>query len=150
MRRRQRVHGVQRGAMIYMTLIILLLVTVLATTAISLTTGEQKMATGNQAMRAAFHASESAINAAINDDDALLDAVVLGTRVLAVDLGNTQITSTATINLTGSGTATGFSLGVEGGTFGAYQFEIVGSGEIADVGSKAESVQGLYKIAPSG
>ncbi len=140
----------QTGAMLYTTLFILLILTVLAASAITLTSSEQQMATNAHASRLAFHASESAINAAIKDDSKLLEATTSGTSVLNVNLANPQLTSTATINLTGSGTATGFSLGIGSGTFGTYQFEITGTGEITSLPSKVEAVQGLYKIAPSG
>ncbi len=140
----------QTGAIFYTTLFVLLIITMLAASAMLMTSGEQKTATNAFASKVAFHASESAINAAIKDDNALLEAASTGSKTLNVDLDNPGITSTASITLIGLGTATGFSLGVESGTFSAYQLEITGSGEITTFPTKAESVQGLYKIAPSG
>ena len=136
------------GAILFIALAILLIVTLMGLSAITLTSTQQQVTTNIQAENQVFHAAEAAINEAIGNDDALFEAVSSSPEIIAVDLQNSNITSTATINLTGSGTVTGFSLGVEGGAFAAYQFEITGTGEIPDLNSKAESVQGLYKIAP--
>jgi|TARA_Y100000310_G_scaffold173047_1_gene173165 type IV pilus assembly protein PilX len=143
----------QNGAALFAALIILLVITVMATSSISVTSLEQTMALNTQAENMAFQASESAINAAVDDDSLLQQAVNSSPGnwpVLNVDLNDPNISSSAEIRHMGTGNASGFSLGLESGMFGAYRFEIVGNGTVGSINIQSETTQGLYKIAPSG
>lgn len=143
----------QNGAALFAALIILLVITVMATSSISVTSLEQTMAMNTQAENMAFQASESAINAALDNDSLLLQAINSSPGswpTLDVDLNDANITSTAEIKHMGTGNASGFSLGLEAGMFGAYRFEIVGTGSVGSMNVQSETTQGLYKVAPSG
>ena len=143
----------QEGAILFVSLVILLIVTMLAASSLSTTFMQQRMAVNTEAEMLAFTASESAVNAAAENTSILLQSIGKSGATnpqLTVDLGDDRVVSTATIVHKDIGIATGFSLGVEGGTFGAYRFEIQGSGVIASLNIQSNTTQGLYKIAPSG
>jgi hypothetical protein len=142
----------QSGVALFATLIILLVITVLATSSIGVTSLEQTMAVNAQAENMAFQASESAINAAMADDSLLQQAINSSPGnwpTLGVDLNDGSVTSIAEVKHMGTGSASGFSIGLEAGTFGAFRFEIVGTGAVNAVNVQSEVTQGMYKIAPS-
>jgi hypothetical protein len=143
----------QSGIALFATLIILLVITVLATSSISVTSLEQTMATNIQAESMAFQASESAINAAMTNDALLLQAIDSAPGswpTSSIDLNDPKVTSVAEVRHMGTGNASGFSIGLESGMFGAFRFEIIGRGTVDAINVQSESTQGAYKIAPSG
>jgi hypothetical protein len=142
----------QGGVALFATLVILLVITVLATSSISVTSLEQTMATNVQAENMAFQASESAVSAALENDALLQDAVEAtpgSWPTMSVDLSNASVTSVAEVKLMGTGVASGFSIGLEEGTFGTYRFEVIGTGSVSAINVQSEVTQGAYKIAPS-
>jgi hypothetical protein len=143
----------QNGVALFATLIILLVVTVMATSSIGVTSLEQTMATNAQAENMAFQASESAVNSAIANDALLLQAVDAAPGswpTLTVDLGNASVVSTAEVRHRGTGIVSGFSMGLESGMFGAFRFEIEGTGTVGASNIQAGTTQGVYRVAPSG
>jgi len=143
----------QEGAILFISLVVLLIVTMLAAASLSTTFMQQRMAVNTEAEMLAFTASESAVNAAAENTSILLQSI--GTSgssnpQLTIDLDDDRVVSSATIVHKEIGIASGFSLGVEGGSFGAYRFEIQGSGVITSLNIQSNTTQGLYKIAPGG
>lgn len=142
----------QNGVALFATMIILFVITIMATSSIGVTSLEQTMAMNAQAENMAFQASESAINAALDNDAVLLQAINSSPGnwpTLDVDLNDTNITSTAEVKHMGTSYASGFSIGLESGMFGAYRFEVVGTGSVGAINVQSETTQGVYKIAPS-
>ena len=143
----------QNGVALFATLIILLVVTVMATSSIGVTSLEQTMAVNAQAENMAFQASESVINKAMADESVLLTAIVLAPvwqTVPGLDGEDGPVTSSAAVKHMGTGFVSGFSLGLESGMFGAYRFEIVGTGTVGSTNIQVGTTQGVYKVAPSG
>jgi hypothetical protein len=68
---------------------------------------------------------------------------------LSVNLNDAKVTSVAEVRHMGTGNASGFSIGLESGMFGAFRFEIIGTGNVDAINVQSESTQGVYKIAPS-
>ena len=162
----------QGGAILFVSIVILLVIAMLASASLSSTVMQQRMAINTQAETLAFNASESAVNAAAENVNLLLHSVdtsgvgnplcspiaeVCGDAVLrnicvrvCPDLSDARVISSATVIHRGIGTASGFSLGVDGGSFGAYRFEVQGAGIVTSLNIQSNTTQGLYKIAPSG
>ena len=141
----------QSGVALFATLIILLVITVLATSSIGVTSLEQTMAVNAQAENMAFQASESVINQAMADDSVLLRAIEIAPDWEPVlGLVGPPVDSSAAVKHMGTGFVSGFSLGLESGMFGAYRFEIVGTGTVGSTNIQVGTTQGVYKVAPSG
>ena len=73
----------QRGAVLIVSMILLLIMTLIGVTGMSTTTLEEKMAANTQELNRAFQAGETALARGRADDDAYKDAINLGFYVTA-------------------------------------------------------------------
>ncbi|MGB5438344.1 MAG: PilX N-terminal domain-containing pilus assembly protein [Gammaproteobacteria bacterium] len=142
----------QSGAVLFVSIIMLLLIAIIGVAGIRSVVMEKNMATNNQYEMLVFQGTESAIEGVMADDDAFVAAIntAIGasppTRSFTLDHGSYSfnITSAATIAAGTPEVAVGFSLG----EFVSYPFTITSSSAIASINASDTHVQTASKIAP--
>lgn len=142
----------QRGAVLLVSMIMLLVLTLIGVSAMSTATIEEKMAANAQQKAITFQAAESAIDDTI-DDTALLSTAISSASPVSssVSLGFTGVTATSMTELLGQAPAPGYSLGSGSQTqFVAYSFEVVGTGTLIGTSLTTDAEQGIIRIAPGG
>lgn len=160
----------QRGTVLIVSLLILLVMTIIGVSAVSTTSLEEKMASSFQQVEVAFQAAESTINAVFQDgtpgsqgydgtSDPLVDAVSAGvgavttTRTFNMDpnnyQANTTVTGTATISYSGETAAPGYSMKVGGGGIADHIFTVTATATIAATNASSTHQQGIARTGPS-
>ena len=142
----------QSGAVLFVSIIMLLLISIIGVAGIRNVVMEKNMSTNNQYEMLVFQGTESAIEGVMADDDAFVAAIntAIGasppTRSFTLDHDNYSfsITSGATISAGTPEVAIGFSLG----EFVSYPFTITSSSSIASINASDTHVQTASKIAP--
>jgi len=141
----------QNGAVLVMSMLMLLIMTMIGVTTMNTATMEEKMSANSMNSNISLQASESAVDAALNDTNNLVLALNSSTAIaISVDLGDPNITANATILYKGATIAPGFSFGANQGTFSTYQFEAEGTGEVPAAKAKTVTAQGVYRVGPGG
>ena len=109
------------------------------------------MSANNMNYNISLQASESAVDAALNDTSNLVNALNSGSTItISVNLGLSSVTATAELTYKGATRAPGFSFGNNQGTFSTYQFEAIGTGEVPAANAKTVTGQGVYRLGPGG
>jgi type IV pilus assembly protein PilX len=145
----------QQGAVLVISMVLLLVMTILGLTAASNATMESRMAANTQNLNFALQAAESAVEATVNDVNVLgqaLNSTSVNQKIKlnsAYTLDNQPVASEAEINYLGQSPADGFSMGVNKNAFVAHNFEINGTGSMSG-NVTSRTAQGVYRIAPSG
>jgi type IV pilus assembly protein PilX len=146
----------QNGAVLIVSLIILLVMTVLGVAASGSANMELRMAGNNERINSTLQAAESAVEATINDVNLLGQALNSTTPVeqsirldSAYDADNQPVKSSAAISYVGQGSMDGYSLGINQNNFTAHNFEVTGTGSTQDHVTTVTS-QGVFRVAPSG
>ena len=136
----------QRGMILIMVLVFLVLLTLIAVNAMSTAGLEERMASNTQSQIATFQIVESSIAEIIANDQVFVNAVNAESGVAtAHNIGNHAASTTTT--LTGAPQITaGFSIG----TFVSYPFSIEASSENSATGARAKNTQGVKRLAPGG
>ncbi|VAW73891.1 hypothetical protein MNBD_GAMMA12-3733 [hydrothermal vent metagenome] len=141
----------QSGAVLIMSMLMLLVMTLIGITTMNTATLEEKMSANSMNNNISLQASESAVDAALSDTNNLVLALNSSTPIsVSTSLGVTGVTSVATIKYLGSTIAPGFSFGNNQGTFSTYQFEAEGTGSVPAANATSVTVQGIYRIGPGG
>lgn len=134
----------QRGMVLVLGLIMLLVITVLGVSALSTSNLEQRMAVNAQHSGVTFQAAESAILQTMNDTALLTQAVNSGSAI-------TTSYSTLAPNVSASTELTSGSPTYQPGTsfkIGAYPFDIRGTATMSAVNATSEHLQGVRRMAP--
>lgn len=140
----------QSGAVLIISLIMLLVMTIIGVTAMRSSTLEEKMAANTMNYNITFHAAESAIENALDDTTSLVQAIVTNSPVsVNLDVGDSSITSNANVTYLGSGIALGFSLGQNASAFSSYSFDATGTASRANSGANVSMSQGVRRIGPN-
>lgn len=140
----------QSGAVLIISLIMLLVMTIIGVTAMRSSTLEEKMAANTMNYNITFHAAESAIENALDDTTSLVQAIVTNSPVsVDLDVGDSSITSNADVTYLGSGIALGFSLGQNASAFSSYRFDATGTASRANSGANVSMSQGVRRIGPN-
>lgn len=146
----------QDGAVLIISLIILLVMTVLGLAASGSANMELRMAGNNERINTTLQAAESAVEATITNVNLLGQALNSTTainqsiRLDSAYAANSQpVESAAEISYIGQGSVDGFSLGVNQNSFVAHNFEVVGTGSMQG-NVKSVTSQGVFRVAPSG
>ncbi len=146
----------QNGAVLVVSLIILLVMTVLGLAASGSANMELRMAGNNERINSTLQAAESAVEATINNINLLGQALNSSGSInqsirldSAYDAASQPVKSEAEISYIGQGSVDGFSLGVNNSNFVAHNFEVIGTGSMQDNTTSITS-QGVYRVAPSG
>ena len=144
--------GRQSGAVLFVSLVMLLLVSIIGVAGIRSVVMEKNMSTNNQYEMLVFQGAESAIEGILADDDAYVDAIntAIGdpapTRSYSLDHASYSftLTSGASITVGTPEVPVGYSLG----DFVRYPFTVTGSSSIASINASDTHVQTASKIAP--
>ncbi|NOY63549.1 MAG: hypothetical protein GXP10_10460 [Gammaproteobacteria bacterium] len=149
--RRSIGQATQRGAVLIVSLVMLLITTMLGVTAISSSRMGEKMAANAMNRNVTFQAAESAIENAVADTNNLLQAISAGDAGVndTLDINSSDVAATSNTRYQGAGLAVGFSLAADSSGFSAYRFEITGTGAISALNAQTVSAQGISRIGPS-
>jgi type IV pilus assembly protein PilX len=146
----------QNGAVLIVSLIILLVMTVLGVAASGSANMELRMAGNNERINSTLQAAESAVEATITDINLLGQALNSTTPVeqsirldSAYAADSQPVESSAAISYLGQGSVDGFSLGINQSNFVAHNFEVKGTGSMQG-NVKSITSQGVFRVAPSG
>jgi type IV pilus assembly protein PilX len=140
----------QSGAVLVISLILLLVLTVIGVTSMRSATLEEKMAANTMNHDATFHAAESAIENALDDTNSLVQAILTSNTVTVnLDVGDSSVTTDAQVKYLGSGIALGFSLGQNSSAFSSYRFDATGTATRANTGASVTVSQGVRRIGPN-
>ena len=140
----------QSGAVLFVSLIMLLVLTIIGVTAMRSSTLEEKMAANTMNYGMTFHAAESAIENALDDTNSLVQAILTSdTITVDLDIGESSITSSADIKYLGSGIAYGYSLGQNSSAFSSYRFDATGTANRTNSGAAVSMSQGVRRIGPN-
>ena len=146
----------ENGAVLIVSLVILLVMTVLGVAASSSANIELRMAGNNERINSTLQAAESAVEATINNINLLGQALNSTTAINQsirlnsdYDAANQPVESVAEISYLGQGSMDGFSLGINQNNFVAHNFEVKGTGSMQDNVTSITS-QGVFRVAPSG
>jgi type IV pilus assembly protein PilX len=139
----------QRGAVLVVGLVLLLVLTVLAVSTIRTASLEVAMASNTRYANNAFQLAETAIDFSLINGAPWNTAIpfVLAQTQAPYVLGSFQ--ATATFNEETPPPAGGYSIGVGGGSFSAYHFDIVAQGQ-SNRGATSTHTQSFYIVGPGG
>ncbi len=139
----------QRGAVLVVGLVLLLVLTILAVATIRTASLEVAMATNTRYANNAFQLAETAIDFSLINGAPWNTAIpfVLAQTPAPFGLGSFQ--ATATFNEETPPPAGGYSIGVGGGSFSAYHFDIVAQGQ-SNRGATSTHTQSFYIVGPGG
>ncbi len=145
----QTVPTQQRGAVLVVGLVLLLVLTILAVATIRTASLEVAMATNMRYANNAFQLAETAIDVTTINGAPWNTAIpfVLAQTPAPFGLGSFQ--ATATFNEETPPPAGGYSIGVGGGSFSAYHFDIVAQGQ-SNRGATSTHTQSFYIVGPGG
>lgn len=141
-------HNTQRGMVLVISLLMLLVLTLLGLGSMGSATMEGRMASNLQSQTIAFQAAESAIANAVQDNLMRIDAMDSDqTETYTLVDG---VTSTATVRYIGTGIPNGFSLKMGGGGFISHEFDTQGLGTADNLAAQATHTLGVAQIGPGG
>jgi type IV pilus assembly protein PilX len=139
----------QSGAVLMISLVVLVVLTVISLSALDSSVLEEKMSANSMNKQITFQAVESVVNDAIRDTDILSSAITSGNSVQhTVTMTNTAIVASADITYQGEGIPVGFSLGQNGGSYVAYKFDATGTATIAASAAQTATSQGVSVVGP--
>lgn len=143
----------ERGAVLMVSLMILLIMTLVSISSVTTSTIEYKLANNSQNQKIAFQAAESALTNMVttvqDDQTMLLQATSNPVTGVNTNLsgGSTMvegITATAGLRFLGETVAIGSSLD----KFSAFQFDIEGNATVLADNTTSENHQGIRTIVP--
>jgi type IV pilus assembly protein PilX len=133
----------QSGAVLIVSLVLLLVLTVIGVTSMRSATLEEKMAANSMNYDITFHAAESAIEKALDDETALTQAMDNSTVSVDSDIGDSSITSSATLTYAGPAIIYGNNLTQKG--IPASAFDVTGTATRANTGASVTVSQGVKR-----
>lgn len=137
----------QQGAVLAVSLIILLVLTILGITAMRSVTMEEKMASNAMNRNAAFSASESATIGATSTTSNL-EAALATPNTVNVTV-NSSVVSTAVITFRQVTLAPNNSITLGKGRK-AYHFDIASTGRVDEANARSGTREGIFQVAPGG
>ena len=142
----------QRGIVLAVCLVLLLVMTLLGVMSVGTATSEQKVANNYLFRNSSFQAAESAIENVINTPSVLGAAIAGPVSTNLATLGGYGVTSNSVTQFVAAGPPVG---GPDGSaysfdSFAAIHFTITGTGVVGGVAnSQAVTSQGVFIIAPA-
>lgn len=139
----------QQGAVLLISLIVLVVMTVLGISLVSNSTIEERISANHMNEQLTLHASESATEIMVDDTDTLAAALVSPTPItVSVDVGNSAIVASAELSYNGAANPSGWSMGVNQGTFMAHTIKTVGTATKANANATTTTAQGISRLGP--
>lgn len=151
----------QRGAVLVVTLILLLILTLLVLSGLESSRWEERISANIQKKKETFQSAESAIEQVIKEGNSPIDAGnILAQSMFTItprpadgssfDLSYPALTARAETCYDGAFPAMGYSQGEGSQSFMAFRYKIRGRGEIPSIQAISTNLQGVEKIGPSG
>ena len=136
----------QSGAVLFVSLMILFLMTIIGLSALNNATTDERMALNMQHQQQVFHAAESAINVVKRDIASLEQAITTGAASTPLAYtSQADVAASASATYAGCGEpAAGFSLG----GFVRHEFGINASASLGASSAQANHLQGVSLLAP--
>lgn len=136
----------QRGAVLMISLIMLMALTVIGVTAMNSATLEEKIAGNVMVQHKVFQAAESAVNAAIEDTTTLSNAINnTGTAVrFNHSLTDPSIVAKADVTFVNRAIPIGYSAG----TYWSYNFNVTSDSDIVNANAQIAMAQGVAVVGP--
>lgn len=141
----------QQGAVLIVSLVMLMVMTVLGVSTMRSAAVEEKISANAMNQDRTFRAAESATEWALGDQATMGQALLLGEDnpvATIVNLDSHSIDSSADTTYIGEGLPFGFSLGESSSGFSSFRFELTGRGAIAAVKAQTTTQQGAARIGP--
>ncbi|WP_210396389.1 pilus assembly PilX N-terminal domain-containing protein [Motiliproteus sediminis] len=136
----------QRGVVLVVCLLVIMVVTLIAATATKTSTYEEKMAANAQTYNRTFQAAESAVELAFTNETMMMEAIDASDSISSTTstaVGSHGVVATASIRFRGEGIAPGNSIG----TASTYMYEINGEGELDEMNTSTLIRQGFYRVS---
>ncbi|MYM64592.1 PilX N-terminal domain-containing pilus assembly protein [Pseudomaricurvus sp. HS19] len=158
MPRQQSLPSRERGVVLAVALILLLVITLIGVASFQTTGLEEQMAANSQFNSMAFQASDTAIEEALDDLAYLDDAYVAGDQGTAwptktITTPGAQISALATAefveltkNVVENNSAS--SVSIDGASYAFYNYEVHGTATVPNSGTTNTNVQGAYVMGP--
>ena len=144
--------GNQRGATLFVALIMLVLISLIGVTALKSASVVERMSSNDYEKNRTFQASESAVNLTLQNDDLITEAINANGAPVEKDVVNINLDhakAKVTFTTAGVGPVDGNSLG-EGGV-GGQRIMITAVGEIDGAANiSTTTVHGIVKLIPNG
>ena len=141
-----------QGAVLVVSLLLLMVITILGIAGLSNTTFEERMASNAQFMERAFQAANSEIENKLDefrDDISPLIAALppaSGPQTLSESYSEANLTKAVTLTFIQQGVAPGYSIGK---VIGLY-FQLNAQANMTSVGAASNQTQGIMRAAPKG
>jgi len=136
----------QRGMVLVVCLLVIMVVTLIAATATKTSTYEEQMAANAQTYNRTFQAAESAVELAFTNETLMMEAAdasdALSSTVSSA-IGSSGVIATAQMRFRGEGIAPGNSIG----TASTFLYEINGEGTLEAMNTSTLVRQGFYRVS---
>lgn len=136
----------QRGMILVVCLLVIMMVTLIAATATKTSTYEEQMAANAQTYNRTFQAAESAVELAFTNETLMMEAADASdalSSTVSTAIGSHGVVATAQIRFRGEGIAPGNSIG----TASTFLYEINGTGELEEMNTSSLIRQGFYRVS---
>lgn len=138
--------GKQQGMVLIVCLLVIVIVTLIAGTAMRTSGLEEQMAANAQTYNRTFQAAESAVELAFNDDTMMFESIDASdalSSIVSSSIGSSGVTASAQTKFRGEGIAPGNSLG----SATTFMYEVIGTGEMASMNAATVIRQGYYRVS---
>jgi type IV pilus assembly protein PilX len=136
----------EQGMVLIVCLLIIVVVTLIAGTAMKTSGVEEKMAANAQSYNRTFQAAESAVELAFSNDNMMFEAIDATdglSSVASTAIGSDGLTATAQTEFRGEGIAPGNSIG----SATTFMYEVIGTGELESMNTSTVIRQGYYRVS---
>ena len=136
----------QQGVVLIVCLLVIVVVTLIAGTAMKTSGVEEKMAANAQTYNRTFQAAESAVELAFNNDTLMFESIDASdglSSVVSASIGSDGVTASAQTEFRGEGIAPGNSIG----SASTFMYEVIGTGEMDSMNASTVIRQGYYRVS---
>ncbi|MEH6472915.1 MAG: PilX N-terminal domain-containing pilus assembly protein [Halopseudomonas sp.] len=136
----------QRGMVLIVCLLVIVVVTLIAGTAMRTSGMEEKMAANAQTYNRTFQAAESAVELGIDSDTMMFESIDASdslSSVTSASIGSHGVVATAQTEFRGEGIAPGNSIG----SATTFMYEVIGTGEMETMNASTVIRQGYYRVS---
>lgn len=151
-RARRALAAPERGAALFVAMVMLFVLSILGVSAMRGSTMEQRMADNAVQTSTVFQAAESATERALNDSRNLGEAFDLNGERLALEVDLELVEgfeARAALSYIGDGVAFGYSFGEGSNNFQSLRYDADGEARIDAVRAYSSVTQGAYRVVPA-
>jgi hypothetical protein len=140
----------ERGATLFVALVLLVLISLLGVGALKNASVEEQMSANLYQKNIAFQASESAVEATLGNDTLISQTLSANGTPVSQNVPTTVpgVNASVTYSYVGDGPASGFSIG-NGSGFSAAHLMITATGSVPAINASTTTVHGVYRVSPA-